>query len=127
MKIVIGIAVMAGLIIGIGIAVVQNNGDSGIGSVASADSTSEKFDPKDLPVEVLKALPDEQMAELFPEKAEAILIPGFAEQTAGLTKAGGNTSDDPEYLRAVLQKMGADPPADATTKELQDMLAHVGE
>lgn len=121
MKIVVGIAVISGLFIGIAIAAIQSNGSSSTVSVASADSESEKFDPKDFTVEVLKSLPDEELAEMFPEKAEVILNPEAAENTAGKSKS----SDDPEYLRAVLQKLGADPPENATTKELQDMLAHV--
>ena len=121
MKIVVGIALLSGLFIGIAIAAIQSNGSSSTVSVTSADSKSEKFDPKDFTVEVLKLLPAEELAEMFPEKAEVILNPEAAENTAGKSKS----SDDPEYLRAVLQKLGADPPENATTKELQDMLAHV--
>ena len=121
MKIVVGIALLSGLFIGIAIAAIQSNGSSSTVSVTSADSKSEKFDPKDFTVEVLKSLPAEELAEMFPEKAEVILNPEAAENTVGKSKS----SDDPEYLRAVLQKLGVDPPENATTKELQDMLAHV--
>ena len=121
MKIIVALALIVGLVVGIGFAVLNDGGSSNAGPSAAASSKSDEIDPKNLPAEVLKALPPEQLAEMFPEKAEAILNPELAEQI----KTGGKTSDDPEYLRAVLEKMGADPPADATTKELQDMLAHV--
>ncbi len=120
MKIVVGIAVLAGLVIGLGIAVTQDGRGPNTTTAAAASSSEEKLDPKNLSTEVLKALPPEELAEIFPEKAEAILNPESVDQI----KTGGKSSDDPEYLRAVLEKMGANPPADATTKELQDMLAH---
>lgn len=120
MKIIIAIAVVIGLVVGIGFAVLTNGRSSDAGSSAAASSKSDEIDPAKLPAEVLKALPPEQLAEMFPEKAEAILNPELAEQI----NAGGKSSDDPKYLRAVLEKMGANPPADATTKQLQDMLAH---
>ena len=122
MKIIVVIAVLFGLIIGVTFAVMQSKSTDDGSSSAEASSTTE-LDPKNLSAEVLKAMPPEQLAELFPEKAEAILNPESVNQ---ITK-GGKSSDDPEYLRALLLKMGADPPADATTKELQDMLAHVSE
>ncbi len=121
MKIVVAIAVIAGLVIGIGFAVIQDGQRPSSITVFAAISTTEASDPKNLPIEVLKALPDEELAEIFPEKAEAILNP----DSVGQIKSGGKTSDDPDYLRAVLEKMGANPPEDATTKELQEMLAHV--
>ena len=121
MKIVIALAVVIGLTVGIGSAVVTSNQDDSADEKSTANSSNEQSDPKrDLPIEVLKALPDEELAEIFPEKAEAILNPDSASQI----KNTGKTSDDPEYLRAVLIKMGANPPADATTKQLQDMLAN---
>ena len=61
----------------------------------------------------------EQLAELFPEKAEAILVPEAFNQV----KSAGGNADDPEYLRAVLQKAGIEAPEGASTKELQDLLA----
>ncbi len=122
MKIIVVIAVFFGLIIGVTFAVMQSKSTDDGSSSAEASSAKE-LDPKNLSAEVLKAMPPEQLAELFPEKAEAILNPESVSQFA----KGGKSSDDPEYLRALLLKMGADPPADATTKELQDMLAHVSE
>ena len=122
MKIIVVIAIFFGLIIGITFAVVQTNSTNDGSPNAEASSTKE-LDPKNLPPEVLKALPPEELAELFPEKAEAILNPESAKQFA----TGGKISDDPKYLRAVLEKLGANPPTDATTKELQDMLAHISE
>lgn len=122
MKIIVVIAVFFGLIIGVTFAVMQSSSTNDGSSSAEASSAKE-LDLKNLPPEVLKAMPPEELAEFFPEKAEAILNPESANQIA----KGGKSSDDPEYLRALLLKMGADPPADATTKELQDMLAHVSE
>ena len=122
MKIIVVIAVFFGLIIGVTFAVMQTN-STNEGSLSAEASSTKELDPKNLPPEVLKALPPEELAELFPEKAEAILNPESAKQIA----TGGKSSDDPKYLRAVLEKLGADPPVDATTKELQDMLAHISE
>lgn len=120
MKIVVALAIVIGVVAGVGFALLQNNSDSSEGSYASAGAT-EVVDPrKDLPVEILKALPDEELAEIFPEKAEAILNPESASQI----KAGGDKSDNPKYLRAVLQKLGLTPPEGATTPELQEMLAN---
>ena len=121
MKIVAGIAVIVGLVIGIGFAVIQDGSGPSSTTASAVTSADKEFDPKNLPVEVLKALPDNELAELFPEKGEAILNPEAFDQI----KTGGKTSDDPAYLRAVLEKWGASPPEGATTKELQDMLAHV--
>jgi hypothetical protein len=122
LKIIVAIAVFFGLIIGITFAVVQTNSTND-GSLSAEASGTKELDPKNLPPEVLKSLPPEELAELFPEKSEAILNPESAKQIA----TGGKISNDPKYLRAVLEKLGADPPADATTKELQDMLAHISE
>ena len=122
MKIIIVIAVLFGLIVGVTSAVIKSNSTND-GARSAEASSAKELDPKNLSAEVLKAMPPEQLAELFSEKAEAILNPESVSQFA----KGGKTSDDPEYLRAVLEKMGADPPADATTKELQDMLAHISE
>lgn len=122
MKIIVVIAVFFGLIIGVTFAVMQGKSTDDGSSSAEASSTKE-LDPKNLSAEVLKAMPPEQLAELFPEKAEAILNPDSVNQFA----KGGKSSYDPEYLRALLLKMGGDPPADATTKELQDMLADISE
>jgi len=122
LKIIVVIAVFFGVIVGVAFAVVQSNSTGDVSASAEASSAKE-LDPKNLPPEVLKALPPEQLAEIYPEKAEAILNPYSVSQIA----KGGKTSDDPEYLRVVLEKMGADPPADATTKELQDILAHISE
>jgi hypothetical protein len=121
LKIVAAIAVITGLVIGIGFAVIQDGRGPSSTTASAVSSSDERFDPKNLPVEVLKALPDEELAEIFPEKAEAILNPDSVNQI----NAGGKSSDDPAYLRAVLKKWGANPPEGATTKELQDMLAHV--
>lgn len=121
MKIIVAIAVIVGLAIGIGSAVIQDRSGPSSTTASAVSSKSDVLDPKNLPVEVLKALPDEELAEIFPEKAEEILNPDALDQV----KTGGKDSNDPEYLRAVLEKMGADPPVDATTKQLQDMLAHV--
>ena len=119
MKIIVVIALFFGVIIGVTFAVMQSN-SSGDGSPRAKASSSKELDPKNLSAEVLKAMPPEQLAEIFPEKAEAILNPDSVNQI----KSGVNSSDDPEYLRAVLGKLGIDPPADATTKELRDMLAN---
>ncbi|MDP6056043.1 MAG: hypothetical protein QF590_06325 [Dehalococcoidia bacterium] len=122
MKIVVALAVFIGLATGVGFTVLQDNRDSSGSSGSRINTAQPAADPrKDLPVEVLKSLPDEELAEIFPEKAEAILVPESVKQ---FTSSGGQY-DDPEYLRALLQKLGADPPADATTKQLQDMLAQL--
>lgn len=121
MKIIVAIAVIVGLAIGIGSAVIQDRSGPSSTTASAVSSKSDVLDPKNLPVEVLKALPDEELAEIFPEKAEEILNPDALDQV----KTGAKDSNDPEYLRAVLEKMGADPPVDATTKQLQYMLAHV--
>ena len=112
-------AVLIGLVIGISTALARN-GVSNDGS-AGADQvySSTELDPKNLPAEVLKALPPEELAELFPEKAEAILAPEAFNQV----KTTGGEQNDPEYLRAVIQKLGGDAPEGASTKELQDILA----
>ena len=122
MKIITVVAVFSGLIVGITFATIQIKSTND-GSLSAEVSSTKELDPKNLPPEVLKALPPEELAEIFPEKAEAILNAESAKQIA----TGGKSSDDPEYLRAVLEKLGADPPADATTKELQDMLADISE
>jgi hypothetical protein len=122
LKVVVALAILIGIVAGVGFAVTQNSSDKSGSSASTASGAEATVDPrKELPVEVLKALPDEELAEIFPEKAEAILNPEVAEQI----KAGSNKSNDPVYLRAVLEKMGADPPADATTSQLQEMLAHI--
>lgn len=124
MKIVITLAVVIGLAVGFSIAIVTSNQDDSGDQQSTVGTSNGQSDPKrDLPIEVLKALPDEELAEIFPEKAKAILNPDSASQI----KNTGTTYDDPEYLRAVLVKMGANPPADATTKQLQDMLSHVSD
>lgn len=125
MKVVIAVAFVIGLIGGIGFAAIQNSQSSSGGSGSNVSAkTEEEIDPRlNLPSEVLKALSPDELAEIFPEKAEAILNPEFAEQI----KSGGKSSDDPEYLRALLLKMGGNPPTDATTSELQDMLANASE
>lgn len=124
MKIVIALAVVIGLTVGISVAIFASNQNESFDQNSVVIANDGQSDSKrDLPIEILKALPDEQLAEIFPEKADAILNPDSAGQFTNTSK----TSDDPEYLRAVLQKMGADPPADATTKQLQDMLAHGSE
>jgi hypothetical protein len=123
-KIVIALAVVIGLTVGISVAIFASNQNESFDQNSVVIANDGQSDSKrDLPIEILKALPDEQLAEIFPEKADAILNPDSAGQFTNTSK----TSDDPEYLRAVLQKMGADPPADATTKQLQDMLAHGSE
>ena len=119
MKIIVVIAVFFGVIIGVTFAVIQSK-STGDGSATAEASSAKELDPKNFPVEVLKAMPPEQLADIFPEKAEAILNPDSVNQI----KTGGNSSDNPDYLRAVLGKLGIDPPEDATTKELQDMLAN---
>lgn len=124
MKIIVILAVVIGIVAGVGFAVLQDNGDSSSNASSSISSAEPTPDPrKDLPLDVLKALPDEELAEIFPEKAEAILNPESFEQFT----TGGKDSDDPEYLRAVLEKMGVSPPADATTKELQELLANASD
>ncbi|MDA0595764.1 MAG: hypothetical protein O2921_09335 [Chloroflexi bacterium] len=124
MKIVITLAVVIGLAVGFSIAIVTSNQDDSGDQQSTVGTSNGQSDPKrDLPIEVLKALPDEELAEIFPEKAKAILNPDSASQI----KNTGTTYDDPEYLRAVLVKMGANPPADATTKQLQDTLSHVSD
>ena len=125
MKFIIAVAVVIGLVGGIGFAAIQNSQSSSGGSGSNLSTTTEEeIDPRlSLPAEVLKALPPEELAEMFPEKAEAILNPDSAAQI----KSGGKSSDDPEYLRAVLLKMGLNPAANATTSELQDMLAQASE
>ena len=122
MKIIVVAAVFSGLIVGITFAAIQSKSTND-GSLSAEASSTKELDRKNLPPEVLKALPPEELAEIFPEKAEAILNAESAKQIT----IGGKSSDDPEYLRAVLEKLGADPPVDATTKELQDMLAHISE
>jgi hypothetical protein len=119
LKALVGIAVAVGLFAAVAALVVQNIDISDKSTASAQDSSKDKLDPANLPPEVLKALPPEQLAELFPEKAEAILVP---EAFSQVKSAGGN-SDDPEYLRAVLQKMGIVVPEGASTKELQDLLA----
>jgi hypothetical protein len=123
MKLVVSLAIVFGIVAGTALALVQ-----GVRSPETSETNSvavsEEIDPrKDLSSEVLKALPDDELAEIFPEKAEAILNPEFSSQI----RTGGKDSDDPEYLRAILIKMGANPPSDATTSELQDMLANASE
>jgi len=115
----VAIAVVVGVIAGVGFAVVQDG--QGSSSKATSGAVAEPTsDPrKDLPVEVLKALPASELAEIYPEKAEAILNPESASQI----KSSGAKSDSPEYIRAVLQKMGITPPEGATTIELQELLA----
>ncbi len=119
-KLVLFSAVIVGLIIGVSAAFAQNSATENGETIARAEESSkEELDPKNLPTEVLKALPPEELAELFPEKAEAILVPEAFSQV----KSTGGDSDDPEYLRAVLEKMGIAAPEGASTKELQDLLA----
>jgi hypothetical protein len=121
MRVVVALAVAFGLTVAIAVALVQNS-DFGDTSAIAAEELAKDEDPlKGLSVEALKAMPPEQFAEMFPEKAEAILNPESARQIS----SAGSKSDDPEYLRAVIQKLGGDPPADASTKELQDMLEHI--
>ncbi|MDG0866054.1 hypothetical protein [Candidatus Lucifugimonas marina] len=121
MKIAVALAVAVGIIFGVGFAVLQNSQSSGDSTDSSAKINDAEGDPrKDLPIDVLKALPDEELAEIFPEKAEAILNPEAFDQI----KTGGSKSDDPEYLRAVLQKMGVSAPDGATTAELQELVAN---
>ena len=122
MKIVIALAVVIGLVVGVSFAIVASNQDDLSDQDSSVTANDRQSDAKrDLPIEVLKALPYEELAEIFPEKAEAILNSDSVSQVTNT----GKTSDDPEYLRAMLIKMGANPPADATTKQLQDMLSHL--
>jgi hypothetical protein len=122
LKVVVALAIVIGIVAGVGFAVIQNSSDQSGNSPSTASAAEATVDPrKELSAEVLKALPDEELAEIFPEKAESILNPQSAEQI----KVGSNKLSDPAYLRAVLEKMGANPPADATTSELQEMLAHI--
>lgn len=122
MKIVIALAVVIGLVVGITFAIVASNQDDSGDQKSTMGTSDGQSDPKqDLPIEVLKALPDKELAEIFPEKAESILNPDSASQI----KNTGKSYDDPKYLRTVLVKMGANPPLDATTKQLQDMLANI--
>ena len=133
-------AVIVGLVIGIGTALARNGVSNDVGIDAAQISSSTEFDPKNLPAEVLKALPPEELAELFPEKADAIL----ALEAFEALEFGSNVliekpmalnveecdaiiaaaeQNDPEYLRAVIQKLGGEAPEGASTKELQDILA----
>ena len=122
LKLVLFSAVIVGLIIGVSAAFAQNFTTGNGGTIARAEESSkEELDPKNLPVEVLKALPPEELAELFPEKAEAILVPEAFSQV----KSAGGDSDDPEYLRTAIQKLGGEAPGGASTKELQQMLANL--
>lgn len=117
-KFLVVAAIFIGLVVGVGAALLQSSKDPGNGSTITT-SDSKELDKQELPIEVLKALPPEELAEMYPEKAEAILNPEAFDQV----KRAGSDSDDPEYLRAVIQKMGGEAPSDATTKELQDILA----
>ena len=120
LKFVLISAVILGVIIGVGAAFVQSATSDNVETIARVeDPQKAENDPANLPAEVLKALPPEDLAELFPEKADAILAP---EAFSQIKSTGGN-SDDPEYLRAVLEKSGIAAPEGATTKELQDLLA----
>ena len=120
LNIVLFPAVIVGLIIGVSAAFAQNFTTENGETIARAEESSKKeLDAKNLPAEVLKALPPEELAELFPEKAETILVPEAFSQV----KSTGGDSNDPEYLRAVLEKMGIAVPEGASTKELQDLLA----
>ena len=122
MKIVIALAVVIGIVFGIGSAIFVSIPDDSNNQNSFITTSDGDMDSKrDLPIDVLKALPAKELAEIFPEKAEFILVPNSVNQI----KRTGNTSDDPEYLRTMLTKMGANPSADATTKQLQDMLAQV--
>ena len=112
-------AVIVGLVIGISTALARNGVSNDVGIDADQISSSTAFDPKNLPAEVLKALPPEELAELFPEKAEAILALEAFDQV----KTADAEQNDPEYLRAVIQKLGGEAPEGASTKELQDILA----
>ena len=123
LKLVLVAAVAIGLTVGVVAALAANNSGDDRGRVASDANTDGALDARNLPVEVLKSLPEEELAEIFPEKAEAILNPG---SVGKISKAGGD-SNDPEYLRAILEKLGATVPEGATTKQLQDMLAHASE
>ncbi len=59
--------------------------------MAASDGQS---DPeRTLPIELLKSLHNEEFAEIFPEKAEAILNPDSTNQIMNT----GKTSDDSEY------------------------------
>ena len=122
MKIVIVLAVVIGIVFGISSAIFVSIPDNSNNQNSFITTSDGDIDSKrDLPINVLKALPAKELAEIFPEKAEFILVPESVNQI----KRAGNTSDDPEYLRTMLTKMGANPSADATTKQLQDMLAQV--
>ena len=112
-------AVIVGLVIGIGTALARNGVSNDVGIDADQISSSTEFDPKNLRAEVLKALPPEELAELFPEKAEAILALEAFDQV----KTADAEQNDPEYLRAVIQKLGGEAPEGASTNELQDILA----
>ena len=112
-------AVIVGLVIGISTALARNGVSNDVGIDADQISSSTEFDPKNLPAEVLKALPPEELAELFPEKAEAILALEAFDQV----KTADAEQNDPEYLRAVIQKLGGEAPEGASTNELQDILA----
>lgn len=114
-------AIFTGLIVGVSVGFAANAGDGNDGTTVTADASTAVLDPKNLPVEVLKALPPEELAEMFPEKAEGILNPNSSSRI----KSTGGDSNDPDYLRAVLKKLGAEVPESATTKELQDMLANL--
>ncbi len=115
-------AVIIGLFVGVALAFAQYGATRNDGGTDTAkDASSAELDPKNLPVEVLKALPPEELAEMFPEKAEGILNPDSSSQV----KSTGGDSNDPAYLRAVIQKLGGEAPEGATTKELQDMLANL--
>ena len=126
MKIVIALAVVIGIVFGIGSAIFVSIPDDSNNQNSFITTSDGDMDSKrDLPIDVLKALPAKELAEIFPEKAEFILVPNLVPNSVNQIKRAGNTSDDPEYLRTMLTKMGANPSADATTKQLQDMLAQV--
>ncbi|MDA1278615.1 MAG: hypothetical protein O3B95_01025 [Chloroflexi bacterium] len=118
-KVTVVSAIAIGLAVGVIAAITTGGPAEGRGRTSIEGSTSSSIDPKYLPIDVLKALPADELAELFPEKAEAILNP----EAINEIKSSGGNSNDPKYLRAVLEKMGVNPPENATTKELQDMLA----
>ena len=120
MKIAVALAVAVGIVLGVSVAILQNTRSTGDSNVSNTFTSDGGADPrKDLPIDVLKALPEEELAEIFPEIAEAILNPEAFDQI----KTGGSKSDDPEYLRAVLQKLGVNAPEGATTAELRDLVA----
>ena len=121
LKVVVVGAVLIGVIVGVSVGFAEN-ATGGKNNKTTANATSEaETKAKELPLEVLKALPPEELAEMYPEKAEAILNPESASQI----KSAGSDSNDPEYLRAVIQKLGGEAPETATTKELQDILANL--